>query len=216
MAFRGLFSRLYKVNESEEDVMKRLIAVLFVVLGVFAALFVVAGLIVGCSDKPEFNIQETITVFVDYNSPIATGIAAGQYAQSNTDVNDHNFPSSDSGEARLEIILARPNQSMTTTAVLTTLENIGLRAATLQELLAVGERIPGRQYQNQIIALGSIWPHDGVMDVPYLGNYSRVALGPSSCRILDIVSLRQRWSDLSWIDREWQRDVIFAAVAVKK
>ena len=80
--------------------------------------------------------------------------------------------------------------------VLKKLEKLGLRPATLPELLAFGATYPNKQRKFPIVALGSVWRYwEGYRFVPYLWeNGARRDLG------------------LGWLERGWDAYYRFAAV----
>lgn len=81
-------------------------------------------------------------------------IKAGSYGSVNEEITAANFPFEGTGKVETEIRLIHFNKWMTTQHVLAELEKLGLRPATLVELLAFGAKYP-EQREYPIVALGS-------------------------------------------------------------
>ena len=145
------------------------------------------------------TLRKTANVFsvlVNYGRSVADLIAAGNYDWKDRDVNDRNFPTVRSGEARVDIILVHFNCYISTKDVLAELDKQGLRPAELPELLVFGATYPDLQRQFPIVALGSVWRGlDGFRCVPCLSG------GDS-----------ERGLSLFWIGRDWVALCRFAAV----
>ncbi len=140
--------------------------------------------------------DEVLNVTVDYDRSVASGIKAGKYDWSNSDITDDHYPNSGSGKSDVEIILVHYGKDMSTKNVLKDFDKRNLRPATLQELLAIGEQFPDKQREFPIIALGSVWRNSrGNRYVPCL-------IGSGSYRGLD----------LYWIVSDWHDICRFAAV----
>lgn len=74
-------------------------------------------------------------------------IATGHYNHTNPDINDRNFPLQGEGEVPLDLILVHFNRDITSKDAIAELKQMGLRPATLPELLALGEKYPEEQRQ---------------------------------------------------------------------
>jgi len=136
------------------------------------------------------------SVLVDYGRSVADGIKAGRYDWVNDDITQKNFPQTHSGEAAVEIQLLHFNRTMSSDDVLREMENQNLRPATLQELLALGEKYPQVQKEFPVVAIGSVWQGpSGGRRVPFLGWDGR-----------------ERDLSLGWVGGVWNGDCRFAAV----
>ncbi len=142
-------------------------------------------------------IRAAFTVSVDYAKTLPEMIAAGKYDWKNEDITEANFPQTHAEEViDTTIEFVHLNRDASTDEALRYLEAEGLRPATLEELLALGEKHPDLQRDFPIIALGSVWQYScGDRRVPCLG---RGVAG----RILY----------LGWIEGGWGGFCRFAAV----
>lgn len=152
-----------------------------------------AKLVVGKSLK---EITHTIRFVINYDQPLDQAIKEGKYGWFNSDINPKNFPSNQTGQKEVELVLFHFGKSMSSKAVITFGKQHGFRPATLPELLKLGAEQPELQRQFPVIALGFVWV-DGVSNrpVPYLW-------GDSDGR-----SLR-----LGWFGNDWNDDYRFAFV----
>lgn len=140
--------------------------------------------------------DEILTVTVDYDRSVASGIEAGKYNWSNSNITDDHFPNAGSGKSDVEVIIVNYGKDMSTKNVFKDLDKRNLRPATLQELLAISEQYPDKQRDFPIIALGSVWQSpSGDRNVPCLDG-----IGSN----LELV--------LRWIDGGWDGICRFAAV----
>jgi hypothetical protein len=126
-------------------------------------------------------------VSVDYTRSVEEMVRVGEYNWSNPDINRKNFPLQIRGKIEVKVGLIRFNRYVASDEVLRELDKQGLRAATLPELLSLGEQHPGLQRQFPVVALGSVW-HRRCED-------RRVAClwGHSDCRKLGLDWLESRW-----------------------
>jgi uridine phosphorylase len=134
-------------------------------------------------------------VTVNYDQSVEELIREGNYDRT-SDLAGINFLSNEKGVATIRVCLVKLNRAISSEDVIEELSLLGLRAATLKELLALGTTQPDLQRSNTIVALGSTWrDHGGDLAVAYLSSlYSS----------RDIYTLT--W-DVDW-DSGWQ----FAAV----
>ncbi len=142
--------------------------------------------------------SETYTVEVDYGLPLDEAIAAGKYDTVDNTITAENFPSDKKSKETFGITLFDFKKGMTTDEVLAEFDKLGLRPATLPELLALGAAHPELQREFLIMALGSIWQGaDGSNNVSILG-------GGGNKRNLG----------LTWFKRDdiWESRLHFAAV----
>lgn len=135
-------------------------------------------------------------VTVDYSRTLEDMIAAGHYNYVNERIIPRNFPLTGEGQVELDLCLVHFNRDITSEEAIKELEKMGMRPATLPELLALGEKYPEEQRQHPIIALGNVWRCPfGHRHVPFLA----------------------RWRDkrklrLSWFDGSWSASCRFLAV----
>lgn len=136
-------------------------------------------------------------VVVDYAMSLADMIAAGRYDWTNSDITAGHFPFTGEGKAEVAIELVHFGRVIKDgDEGLRELDKMGLRAATLPELLAFGEKYPDMQRQFPVIAFGSVWQdRGGFRDVPGLWKGDR-----------------KRSLDLRWFGGGWLKNGRFAAV----
>ncbi len=133
--------------------------------------------------------MEKINLVANYDRSVEDGIKAGKYNWSNSNITSSHFPSEEAGTKEVSIELIYFGRNMETNEVLSELDKMGMRPATLKELLALGEKHPDLQREFPIIALGSVWQvPDGGRGCAYLG-------GGGSGRGLSL-----RWIGGGWID----------------
>lgn len=96
-------------------------------------------------------------VTIDYGLSLKDMIAAGKYGWVNWNITAENCPFKGTGKVETDIRLIHFNKWMTAQQVLSELEKLGLRSATLVELLALGAKYPELQYEYPIVAFGSVW-----------------------------------------------------------
>ena len=136
------------------------------------------------------------SVFVDYGRSVADLVAAGKYDWKSDNVNDKNFTASRLGADTVDVQLVHFNRIVSTEEALKELDNQGLRAIDLHELLSIGAKYPNLQREFPIVALGSVWQDRyGPRYVPYLDG-----LGS------------ERDLHLSWVGDDWSELCRFAAV----
>jgi hypothetical protein len=99
---------------------------------------------------------ETYPVTIDYRQPFRQMIAAGAYDDVNSHITEASFPLQRGGLAARELILLQLGGIASTDAVLHALDDIGVRSARIEELLAFGATYPQAQRQFPIVALGAI------------------------------------------------------------
>ena len=140
--------------------------------------------------------HDTFPVTVNYDLSVEEAIAAGNYQAVNAEINAKNFPSTQSGQAALEVVLVRFENRMKSEDVLQELDKDGLRAAELPELLVFGAKYPDVQRKFSIAGLGSVWQdRKHYRNVPCLYEASE-----------------GRYLDLHWWDDGWYSYTRFAAV----
>ena len=135
-------------------------------------------------------------VLVDYGQTVEQLIRDGRYDWINDRVTGRNFPSSERGNAQVEIFLLNFDRNISSEDAIRKMGERDLRPATLKELLALGSAHPDLQRENPIVALGSIWRSpNGDLRVPFLYR------GGSD-----------RSLSLNWFGGVWDPDWRFAAV----
>jgi hypothetical protein len=103
------------------------------------------------------KLVETCSVMVDYDLSLVDAIRAGQYAWFNPGITEENFPSRRKGKSRLKVMLTEFDDGVKSLEVLRALDDRGLRAIELYELLGFGRAYPRAQLMFPIISLGSCW-----------------------------------------------------------
>jgi hypothetical protein len=83
-------------------------------------------------------------------------IAAGAYDHVNRQITEASFPVQRGGLAARELILVHLGHVASTDEVLHQLDDLGVRPARIEELLAFGAAYPQAQRQFPIVALGAI------------------------------------------------------------
>ncbi len=142
------------------------------------------------------NAGNLFRLVVDYNQSLAEMIVRGKYDWVNFDISEKHFPVARRGTDELELQLVHLNRAVSSDEVLRELEKLGLRPATLPELLAFGAAYKEEQRKYPIVALGSVWLGGfGRRDVAYL-------CGGAS----------ERYLDLDWFGHDWGLGWRFAAV----
>jgi hypothetical protein len=151
-----------------------------------------ADVIAQAARKP----RETFPLAVNYDLSVEEAIAAGDYQAVNADISGRNFSWTRRGKVDAEIVLVRFDQRMSSEDVLRGLEQEGLRAAELPELLAFGAAYPDEQRKFSVVGLGSVWQdRKSYRNVPCLYEASE-----------------GRYLDLHWWDDGWYSLSRFAAL----
>jgi len=135
-------------------------------------------------DPPETKIV------VDYRQSLKQMVAAGHYDWKNDNIIAKQFPIIGEGELELTAELIHFHRTIESSdGIKRELKKMGLRAGSIEELLAFGATFPDTQRQFPIIALGSVTKLDGLRFVAYLSNRD---LG----RKLDLQLYDNSWGDL--------------------
>lgn len=129
---------------------------------------------------------EAYPLTVDYSLTLEQMIEAGRYDWVNSDITAERFPIEGTGQVRLEGQLVYYGKSMSSEAVLTDMDQRGLRPATGAELLAFGEKYPELQRQFPIVELAASAEVRGGRCVLDLGGDDR-----------------RRYLYLGWFDGGW-------------
>jgi hypothetical protein len=129
-------------------------------------------------------------------------IKAGKYDWVNPDITTKNFPPNKNTAPAEDIEIIDLNMSLTTEHIIKELDGLGLRPATIHELLKFGAKTPDEQRKYPIVSLGSSWVNQfRLRNVPYL-----------RC-VGDDRMLRLCWDNPS---NKWNGDCRFAAVLKSK
>jgi hypothetical protein len=184
---RGLVDKLRRRGQSEEDIARAIDS---------QGEEVVLDRIAGAISQGAHRQGDIFPVEVNYDLPLAEAVDAGRYAGVHGEITPQNFPPSRHGQAKLEIVLTRYEQRMTSEQVLSEMSRAGLRPAELPEFLAFGAQFPDMQRRFSIIGLGSVWQdRKGYKNVPCLYEASEA-----------------RYLDLHWWNDGWYSYTRFAAV----
>jgi hypothetical protein len=151
-----------------------------------------ADVIAQAARKP----RESFPLKVNYDLSVEDAVAAGDYQAVNAAITSNNFPRTRKGQAESEIVLVRFEHRMSSPEVIHALDEEGLRAAELPELLAFGATYPEVQRKFSIVGMGSVWrDRKGYGNVPCLYTASE-----------------GRYLDLHWWDDGWYTYSRFAAL----
>lgn len=113
------------------------------------------------------------TATVDYGKRLSAVIKAGKYDWVNSDITEKNFPATrEEGTEEVAFELVHFNRVISSDGALAEMYKVGLRPATLEELLAFGAKYPEEQRKYPVVALGSVWRHLNDRHVPILGSGS--------------------------------------------
>lgn len=137
-------------------------------------------------------------VNINFDRPIEHLISDGSFDGYDTTITSNTFPSNEKGQALANISLVSFNYSIRGKDVIGELTKMGLRSATLKELLALSIVYPKLQLAGPIISLGS------ESHFPNGGNYVPILDGYYSRRFLNLL---HRGND-------WGGNIRFAAVYV--
>ena len=94
-------------------------------------------------------------ILVTYDQTIDELIKAGNYYRAYSEIAERNFPTKETGSKRLVVNLVRLDGRSTIDKVLETQEKMGLRPATLKELLTLGESYPELLGKISVVGFGS-------------------------------------------------------------
>lgn len=143
------------------------------------------------------SVSQKHPVTVGYGVSMAKMVKAGKYDWVNGNITQENFPSEGNRTAEVDTVLVHLNKVASTDEVLRHLDSLGLRPATIAELMAFGVKYPEIQREFPVIALGSVWQDSaGGRRSPGLGR------GGADRRLA-----------LSWIDYVWNGVCRFLAVS---
>jgi hypothetical protein len=98
---------------------------------------------------------------VDYGKSLGEMIVAGQFDWVNDDITAEHFPITEKGTVEVDLQYVHLGRTATTAEVLAEMEKLGLRPATIAELVAFAAKNPEEQRKYWIVALGSSWVDGG-------------------------------------------------------
>lgn len=152
--------------------------------------------IVAAANGDELILDKIFSgVVVNYDRSIADLVGDGRYDLSNDLITDQNFPSDESGEKEVEMVLFHFNQLISSKDAIEKMKREGCRPATMKELLVFEATHPDVQKEFPIVALGSVARVDGDCCVGFLNRDD------------------SRWRlRLSYFDDVWDVDARFLAV----
>src|ERR1039458_7111616 len=111
----------------------------------------------GSDRRGQRPMDEQRLLTVDYSKTLEQMIADGKYDWKNSEIKAKNFPLNGQGTTAVNIELVHFNRNIESDTALAELDKMGLRPATLPELLAFGAKYPDKQREFPIVALGSVW-----------------------------------------------------------
>jgi len=141
--------------------------------------------------------KDIFPVTIDHTRPIKQMIANGDYDWVNDDITEEHFPREKTkGKEKVDLELIHFNKSISSDNAIAELKKLGMRPATLPELLAFGAAYTNKQREFPIVALGSAW---------------RVWYDSRSVPCLWSGSVG-RYLDLGWLGGGWRESYRFLAV----
>lgn len=132
------------------------------------------------------TVGDVYPIVVDYSLSLAQMIAAGRYDWVNSDITSERFPIVGTGTVALDGQLEHYGRNVSSEAVLSDMDQKGLRPATMPELLVFGVKYPEKQLGFPIVGLGSVALVCGRRRVGSLDRHDR-----------------KRYLALPWFDRVW-------------
>src|SRR6478672_3408365 len=99
---------------------------------------------------------QTCTVTIDYQQSLGQMIAAGSYDHVNRHITEGGFPVQRGDVTTRELVLVHVGAVVPTAVALHELDDLGVRSARIEELLAFGSTYPSAQRQFPIVALCAI------------------------------------------------------------
>lgn len=133
--------------------------------------------------------QRSYPITVDYTKSLAEMVGAGKYGYVDEDITSQSFPITGTGIVDAEIILVHFDCCIESDGAVRELNEMGLKPALIEYLLALGAKHPDLQREYPIVALGSVWVrrHDH--------RYVSYLVGSSRRRDLHL-----RWTRYDWRD----------------
>ncbi len=104
----------------------------------------------------ELVVVPAYSAVVDYSQSLVEMVSAGKYDWVSEGITEKNFPKTMSGKVRVNFELVHFNRNITSDIAVMGLGGMGLRPATIWELLAFGAKYPELQREFPVVALGSV------------------------------------------------------------
>ncbi len=118
------------------------------------------------------SLSRPYAITVDYSKPLQHWTKKGNYDFVDPESIPPDLGEAGKGKSEVEIILVQFAGPISTKKAEKKLLQLGLRSATLIELLALGAAYPDLQKQHAIVALGTVWSAgDGRPSVAFLGRW---------------------------------------------
>lgn len=119
---------------------------------------------------------QTYQVVVDYDQTLDQMVKAGGYDMvvEEEKITAKNFPFQAKGKVNVDLQLIHFGKAMQEWEIDTKLDRMGLRPATIEELLAFGAQYRDEQRKFAIVAMGSQWVDDStdiLVFYPFLGHF---------------------------------------------
>lgn len=116
---------------------------------------------------PKMAISYQYVITVNYKQTVEWAVKLGKYQSVDANITSEHFPSKESGKIQVvTVYLTGFDHFVKSEEVISEMDRLALRPATLKELLALGISRPDLQVYNPIVALGSLWPEfDGTSKV---------------------------------------------------
>ena len=125
-------------------------------------------------------------LIVNYDRSIEDSLIAGKYDNKHDNITGKNFPSSKKGKKKVDFRMFYFNKGMLSENVISKMKKVGYHPATMNELLAFGEKNPKLQRKFSIAALGSVAEINGLLCVGFLD-------GSDSKRDVDMYAFDLEW-----------------------
>lgn len=129
-------------------------------------------------------------IVIDYLMTLEEMIVAGGYDWKHDAITSERFPLSGEGKVERIVELIHFNRTISSDEVERELDKMGLRPATIEELLAFGATFPETQRKSSIVALGSCLEVHGESCVACLS-------GTDSDRGIGLSDLDRNWGGMS-------------------
>ncbi len=117
--------------------------------------------------------SSSFSVVIDYRKSLAQMIEAGGYDEVEFATTAERFPVTGKGEIKRELYLVKFDKPMSNDEIIRKLDSQGLRAATIEELLALGAKYRDEQLKYWIVSFGSSIVLDDGLHVPLLSGDNR-------------------------------------------
>ena len=115
------------------------------------------------------TIANLYSVIVYYDQSLAEMISAGKYDWKNSEITEKSFPSKIRGQETLNLEMVHFNRNISSDSAVEEMYKMGLRPATLRELLSFGAKYPEIQREFPVVALGDSCRLGGDRHIACLG-----------------------------------------------